>query len=506
MTSRFNLCHKLAIGSSVMLLLVLVLSYSSLAVIQRLGGSFDQTLRETTQAADYFGDIQAGFQEMKAYAKSTQFAWVANRLLKVEAGQQKVAGAIAECSACHSIAAPESSRQALHEISSRVLERVNRLRLILDSANARQALDGVDQGVRQWEELFAEYLRYTSQDQFESAHGVITDRMGPVLEAIQGALQRVEKEQKLQLETTGRRNSASVAGSRWITLLLILLSVGAGGGIFVLIGHVGRTLRKLVAELGDKARSVANFASAVFQTSQALASGATEQAAALEQSAASSEEVNAAAQQNASHSAKVAAVTENVTRQMEEMNRLLEGLNTTMDGINSSSGQISKIIRLIDEIAFQTNVLALNAAVEAARAGEAGKGFSVVADEVRNLAQRCAQAARDTTGLIEESVNRSREGKVRLDGVREQVRLVVEGIGGIYALAEEVRSGSNEQARAMEQISSAVCQMQQLNQRTEAGAEQSATAGAQLHQESSDLDRMVTSLVGLVGGSEPRRG
>src|SRR5947209_19942322 len=129
---------------------------------------------------------------------------------------------------------------------------------------------------------------------------------------------------------------------------------------------------------------------------------------------------------------------------------------TSMQEINASSDKISKIIRVIDEIAFQTNILALNAAVEAARAGEAGMGFAVVADEVRNLAQRCAQAARDTAGLIEESIAKANGGRQRVDEVAVAMRAITEEAGKVRDLIDEVNRASQEQSRGIDQVNGAV--------------------------------------------------
>jgi methyl-accepting chemotaxis protein/methyl-accepting chemotaxis protein-1 (serine sensor receptor) len=173
-----------------------------------------------------------------------------------------------------------------------------------------------------------------------------------------------------------------------------------------------------------------------------------------------------------------------------------------MKEIDSSSNKIARIIKVIDEIAFQTNILALNAAVEAARAGEAGLGFAVVADEVRNLAQRCAQAARDTAGLIEDSISTSRDGNARLDQMAGNVRAMTESSTKVKSLVDEVNMGSQEQARGMEQIARAVMQMEQVTQRTAASAEESASAGTDLNSHANALRALVHEMREMVGAEE----
>ena len=188
-------------------------------------------------------------------------------------------------------------------------------------------------------------------------------------------------------------------------------------------------------------------------------------------------------------------------RGASDVNQTLDRMVEKMKEIDGSSNKIARIIKVIDEIAFQTNILALNAAVEAARAGEAGLGFAVVADEVRNLAQRCAQAARDTALLIEDSIATSRDGNARLDQMAGAVRSMTENSLRVKSLVDEVNLGSQEQARGMDQISRAVLQMEKVTQRTAAGAEQSAAAGAQLDGHASDLRAVVQEMRAMVGGA-----
>jgi methyl-accepting chemotaxis protein len=172
-----------------------------------------------------------------------------------------------------------------------------------------------------------------------------------------------------------------------------------------------------------------------------------------------------------------------------------------MQEIIGSSGKISKIIKVIDEIAFQTNILALNAAVEAARAGSAGMGFAVVADEVRNLAQRCASAARDTAALIEESIATSNGGKEKLAQVVAAIQSITGSSARVKELVTEVDHGSREQSRSIEQISAAIHQMERVTQNTAANAEQSAAASLDMNSQAEAMKQIVARLKALVGGA-----
>jgi methyl-accepting chemotaxis protein/methyl-accepting chemotaxis protein-1 (serine sensor receptor) len=170
-----------------------------------------------------------------------------------------------------------------------------------------------------------------------------------------------------------------------------------------------------------------------------------------------------------------------------------------MDEISASSDKIAKIIKVIDDIAFQTNILALNAAVEAARAGEAGMGFAVVADEVRSLAQRCAVAAKDTAGLIDESVRNSSSGQTKVNEIVQVMQAIADDSKRVRVLVDEVNLGSQEQARGIEQIGKAMSQMEHVTQSTAAIAEESASAAEELNAQSQALMSVVDRLSAMLG-------
>jgi methyl-accepting chemotaxis protein len=310
----------------------------------------------------------------------------------------------------------------------------------------------------------------------------------------------LQENQRSNLAAASKDADETSSQSQWIAFVLIGVCLAVGAGVIFIVRQVSSTLRQIAGEMGDGADQVAAAASQVSASSQSLAQGSSEQAASIEETSASSEEINSMARKNAENSSVAAVSMVEAAQRVEEANRNLAQMVTSMNEINASSDKISKVIKVIDEIAFQTNILALNAAVEAARAGEAGMGFAVVADEVRNLAQRCAQAARDTAGLIEESIAKSNDGKTKLDQVTTAVRSITEVANKVKTLVDEVKLGSEEQARGIEQVAKAITQMEKVTQTTAANAEESASASEELSAQSDTLRAIVARLNGMVGG------
>jgi len=305
-------------------------------------------------------------------------------------------------------------------------------------------------------------------------------------------------------KTNGDRNaartSAAVATSQWWTWALLLFSLAAGGtAATVIVLSVDRTLHTTVAELSGASQQVHAAAAQIASSSQALAQGASEQAATLQQVSASSEEISTMTTSSADKTRSAAQSMAGTFQQINQANSTLQEMMTSMQEINTSSEKISKIIKVIDEIAFQTNILALNAAVEAARAGEAGAGFAVVADEVRSLAQRCSQAAGDTASLIEDSIAKTRDGKSNVDRVAEAIHSLTGSSSAVKALVEEVSASSQQEALGVQQIANAVLQMQQVTQQAASGAEESASASQELTAQSETMRAIVQRLATLVG-------
>jgi methyl-accepting chemotaxis protein len=301
----------------------------------------------------------------------------------------------------------------------------------------------------------------------------------------------------------GQKEKTGLALAFSAQLTMILAAVGVVLGVvlaLVITRGITQPLTRVIAGLNEGADQVNDASMQVSSASQQLAEGASEQAASLEETSSALEEMAAQTRSNAENASKANQLAERARSNANHGDEIMGQLNAAMAAINESSGEISKIIKVIEEIAFQTNLLALNAAVEAARAGEHGKGFAVVAQEVRSLAQRCARAAGDTTSLIEDSVARAKQGAVVTDTAAKALQAIVGEVARVADLLSEITQASHEQAQGVDQINSAVSQMDIVTQQNAAGAEESASAAEQLSAQAETVKGMVDELVAMVGG------
>jgi methyl-accepting chemotaxis protein len=362
-------------------------------------------------------------------------------------------------------------------------------KLVADESQLRPVADRLAQFVDDYAAAGEQYyggvvaMRQADQDMAVVAKSLVAG-----MSDLQTGLQRDMNSftQQTYMFVTGVAGGAIVLG--------ILLAV-------LITRSIVRPVRRIIESLSEGASQVTDASSQVSGTSQQLAEGASEQASSLEETSSALEQMAAMTRTNAQSAQEASELSTQARTAAKSGDETMQRLNQAMDGINESSEQIGKIIKVIEEIAFQTNLLALNAAVEAARAGEHGKGFAVVAEEVRNLAQRAAGAARETTDLIEQSVQRSRDGSSVAGDVTTALTGIVGDIAKVAELIDGIARASNEQAQGVEQVNTAVSQMDKVTQSNAAAAEESASAAEELSAQAVAVNAVVGDLANLIGGS-----
>ncbi|HUI81121.1 MAG TPA: methyl-accepting chemotaxis protein [Bryobacteraceae bacterium] len=369
------------------------------------------------------------------------------------------------------------------------------------NADERDKVDAMKSALTQWVEAWPNFADMSASGQGDQASAYALQHLTPMMDVLQknaADLGRLSRERK---NNAAQAAEGSMARSSALSMIFAVLSLMIGAGGHMVVTGLVRTLQQIAHSVADGAREVLTAATHVAQSSNSLAQQASEQAAAIEETSAAAQEINSTAQKNTENAEVTTKIVGQSTQRISDTSQALDHMVTAVNEINASSGKISKIIKVIDEIAFQTNILALNAAVEAARAGEAGLGFAVVADEVRNLAQRCTQAAKETSTLIEESISKSNAGKSKVDQVAEAMRGITADSRQVKDLMADMTSSGREQVIGIDQIAKAVNQMGQITQQVAASAEESAAAAQQLQAQSGSMSTAATELTALAGGT-----
>jgi len=482
MRSEYTIGAKMTASAGAMLLLTGLLSFTGISTISDFKEQFDTAIDRTVRKVVLAQTIDNVQSDMTA----------AQRLI-IAGGAMKAKDDV------------DSGARAFRDKADEARKALDEMKILLVTAEGKALAADIEGKFAEWQKVVSELEKHAREGNMVEANRVRVEVATPIIDVIEKSSNRLVKQQLEMLEQNQREAESSYTRSRWIAFALLGLSLLTGAGVVVMVRSITVGLQQTSVDLSYAAEQLTNAASLVSTSSQALAQGASEQAASLEETSASAEEINSMARRNTENSESASGLAMSSQERLVETNQALQLTVVAMDDINAQSGKISKIIKVIDEIAFQTNILALNAAVEAARAGEAGMGFAVVADEVRNLAQRCAGAAKDTAALIEESIIKANDGKSKVDQMASAIRSVTDEAGSIRKMVQEVNQGSQEQARGIEQIGKAILQMEQVTQSTAAQAEEGAAAAEELNAQSESLREIVAKLTAAVGKGSTAR-
>jgi methyl-accepting chemotaxis protein len=323
----------------------------------------------------------------------------------------------------------------------------------------------------------------------------LEEAMGSLGEAIEAGAKETNEASALEFGSFYPRVGLTAAIS---LLVLVVLSL-------LVARSIPRPFAVVIDKLTEAAEANAGSSAQISQNSATLAEGASQQAASLEETSASLEEISSMARRNSEGAKRANELTRQTRTAADAGTHDVQAMNIAMDAIKASSDGIAKIIKTIDEIAFQTNILALNAAVEAARAGVAGAGFAVVAEEVRALAQRSATAAKETAEKIDDSVAKSRHGAEVCAQVAAGLQDIATKSRQVDELVAEIATASSEQTQGIEQVNKAVSQMDKVVQTTAAQAEEAASVAQELTTQSDSMRECVNELALVVGGTRQSR-
>jgi methyl-accepting chemotaxis protein/methyl-accepting chemotaxis protein-1 (serine sensor receptor) len=479
MLANMTIVKKLGISLGILVLLTLGLGYVSWRAVTTLSMELDTAIHKTAVKVDLAANVGKSLNEVAAADRGIMLGYMNKNDDFVQRSKEKM----------------DVARK-------RIDAQMNEMRTLLVTAQGKVLMEGMDQDLASFDPLVKHYLELGEKGQFVEAQKFLDEKLAPVVATMEDRSTALLKINHDLLAESQQRSDALSVSSRWSVSVAVMLVLAISILVVTVLRMVNASLRVAINDLSEGAGQVASAAHQISSSSQALAQGASEQAASLEETSASSEEINSMARKNAENSFAANGLVTQSQQKFNETNHSLETMVAAMSDIKASSDKVAKIIKVIDEIAFQTNILALNAAVEAARAGEAGMGFAVVADEVRNLAQRCAQAAKDTAALIEESIVKSNDGKIKVDQVATAIRAITEESAKVKTLVDEVSLGSQEQTRGIEQIAKALTQMEQVTQQSAASAEESAAAAEELTAQAATLMEVVRQLRSMVDGGD----
>jgi methyl-accepting chemotaxis protein len=482
-STTWTITRRITAGLGVLLLMLVLISALALVRIASLRSSVGGLADEALPSVVLLGEVAAQVQRQQL-----------DRSLLLEALPEEAQALKADIAALEEKVVAALSRYERDFISD---EESRRLYAPIREAHeaivaTRSKIDALD--------------RDSGGDEFKQLieqQRLITEVQDPNYTRFLTAVQAAAASSYTRGQTIAETSRAQTSVTMWLLGISSLLAVVIAGALaWITVRRISAALGGITVDLHRGARHTASAARQVSIASQTLAGGATEQAAAIEETSSSLEEMSTMIRATADNSQKAKELASEARAQAGAGMGTMSLMSEAMQEIGAASADVSKIVKNIDEIAFQTNILALNAAVEAARAGEAGAGFAVVADEVRSLAQRSAAAARETADKIDVAIQSARRGAERSTEVARSLKEISDKVVATDMLVAEIATAAREQAHGLSQVNSAISQMDLIAQSNAASAEQSATAAERLDAQAATLRQTVFQLEGLVGRSD----
>ena len=390
----------------------------------------------------------------------------------------------------------------IKDLDKQIFESTDKFAKSIKTAEDRKALEELKTEIAQYMPLRNNLIAFTMDSKLDEAQTLLQGEIYTRTDRIAALLDRLNETHTKAIQKKMADNDQMATISMWVTGI-----IGAIGTILAIVlglflnRSITLPIKRVVKGIQDGADSVSEASIQVSSASQSLAEGASRQAAGLEETSSSLEEMTSMTTHNADNAQQTKVMMSEAGQIVVDVSRRMEKMADSITEIMKSSEETGKIIKTIDEIAFQTNLLALNAAVEAARAGEAGAGFAVVAEEVRNLAMRSAEAAKNTNRLIGNTINSVKNGNTLVLETREAFKKNVDISARISSLIEEIAAASREQAQGISEMNRAVQEIDEVTQQNAANSEQSASASKEMNHQAQQMKGLVKELVAIVDGA-----
>ncbi|MFB3925134.1 MAG: methyl-accepting chemotaxis protein [Syntrophales bacterium] len=476
-TSNLQLGTRLSLGFAAVLILLVIMAYLGINRLGMINDNLDQIVDNDNRKVAWANDI---IQQVDIIA-------IATRNLALSRDPEFI----------------QKEKERIETARTKYKEDFDRLTNTLKSEQGKALLKEINELTIQLKSLNNRVMELGLAMQGEEVAKLVTQDLEPIQKKLNAAIESLIRYQEEKTAQSVKSAARAYASARLFLILIGSAAIVLGGLIaFFLTRSITRPINRIIEALTEGADQVTCASDQVSSASRALAQGAQQQAASVEETSSSLEEMSSMTKTNADNAGEANSIIKTSLRDMEEANKVMADLIASMEEISSESEKTQAIVKTIDEIAFQTNLLALNAAVEAARAGEAGAGFAVVAEEVRNLAMRAADAARNTTGLIETTVSKIKQGTLLAGKTHEAFEKVTDGAVKIGQLVGDIAAASHEQAQGIEQVNRAVAEVDKVIQQNAAQAEESSAASEQMNAQSRKMKNLVRELISLVRGKK----